>query len=103
MRAPLLIATATLAVAFAAAAIGDTADPYTGVRKEFQEAFANVANAEDSTASDSEKLKRYPLYSYLQAERLRKALGPDAPVSEDTDKRAAAFVAEHDPQPVSRR
>ena len=42
MRVPLLSATATLAIAFAATAVGDTTDPYAGVRKEFQEAFANA-------------------------------------------------------------
>jgi soluble lytic murein transglycosylase len=102
MRAPLLIATATLAVAFAVSAAGEATDPYAGVRKEFQEAYAQVAKS-DAVAEDSKALKSYPLYPYLQAERLRKALGPDAPVSEDADKRAAAFVAAHDPQPVARR
>src|SRR5262249_53395902 len=42
-------------------------------------------------------------YPYLQAERLRKALGPDSTALEDADKRAAAFVAQYDPQPVARR
>lgn len=104
MRALLLIATSTLCVALTASAAAQSTDPYAGVRKEFQEAFAEVAKSPtDSTANDSEKLKRYPLYSYLQAERLRKALAPDAVVSEDVDKRSAAFIAENDPQPVARR
>jgi soluble lytic murein transglycosylase len=102
MRAPLLIATATLAVAFAVSAAGEATDPYAGVRKEFQEAYAQVGKS-DAVAEDSKALRSYPLYPYLQAERLRQALGPDAAVSEDVDKRAAAFVAAHDPQPVARR
>jgi soluble lytic murein transglycosylase len=104
MRVLLLIATSTLSVALTASAAGEATDPYAGVRKEFQEAYAQVGKSTDSSAaSDSEKLKHYPLYPYLQAERLRKALGPDSPVPEDVDQRAAAFVAEYDPQPVARR
>jgi peptidoglycan lytic transglycosylase len=103
MRVLLLIATSTLSVALTASAAGQSTDPYAGVRKEFQEAFAQVAKPSDSAAGDSEKLKHYPLYSYLEAERLRKALGPDSVVSDDVDKRAAAFVSEYDPQPVARR
>jgi soluble lytic murein transglycosylase len=102
MRARLLIATATLAVVFSVSAGGESTDPFVGVRKEFLEAYAQVGKS-DVVAEDSRELKSYPLYSYLQAERLRQALGPDAPASEDVDKRAAAFVAGHDPQPVARR
>ena len=80
----------------------ESADAYATVRAEFQQAFASVGKS-DAAANDSENLKSYPIYPYLQAERLRKALGPDAPTSEDVDQRAAAFVAEHDPQPVARR
>ncbi len=105
MRALLLIATATLSVALTASAAGRVdRSVRRACAREFQEAYAEVGkSAESSPARDSEKLKSYPLYSYLQAERLRKALGPDAVVSEDVDKRAAAFIAENDPQPVARR
>ena len=104
MRTLLLIATATLAIAVAGSvpAAGETADAYASARNEFQVAYASAGKT-DSDAGDSESLKSYPLYPYLQAERLRKALGPDVPASEDADKRAAAFIAEHDPLPVARR
>ena len=103
MRTLLLIATATLAVAVAGSVPAvEPADAYASARKEFQQAYAN-AEKSDSDATDSESLKGYPLYPYLQAERLRNALGPDSPASEDTDKRAAVFVAAHDPLPVARR
>lgn len=101
MRRLLLIATATLAaVTSGAVPAAETADAYASARQEFQQAFANVGKID---ADDSATLKSYPLYPYLQAERLRKALAPDAPTSEDTDKSAAAFVAAHDPLPVARR
>ncbi|MEJ0035919.1 MAG: transglycosylase SLT domain-containing protein [Gammaproteobacteria bacterium] len=103
MRSLLLIATATLAVALAGSAVGESADSYAGVRKEFQEAYAEAGKSDSAATHDSEALKGYPLYPYLQAERFRKALGPDATTPEDVDKRAAVFVAEHDPQPVARR
>jgi soluble lytic murein transglycosylase len=99
----LLIATATLAVAVSGSVPArESADTYAAARAEFQVAFASVEKGE-ATVSDSGPLKSYPLYPYLQAERLRKALGPDAAPTEEVDKRAAAFVAEYDPQPVARR
>ncbi len=103
MRALVLIATSTLSLLLTASAAGESTDPYVAVRQEFREAYAAVDQSPDGAASDSDKLKKYPIYSYLQAERLRKALEPDATVSEDVDKRAGAFIAEHDPQPVARR
>ena len=103
MRTLLLIATATLAVAVAAAAeAAGAADAYASARTEFLQAYARAGGAADPAAADSESLKKYPLYAYLQAERLRKALGPDSQ-SPDADKRTATFVAEYDPQPVARR
>ena len=94
MRALLFIATATLAAAVASAA-GESADPYASARAEFQQAYAQAGTADPApAANDSASLKSYPLYPYLQAERLRKALGPDSAASEDVDKRAAAFVCQ---------
>lgn len=103
MRTLLLIATATLAAAITGAgAAAEKADAYAGARKEFQQAY-DSASGTDSATADSESLKKYPLYPYLLAERLRKGLAPDSPTAADVDKRAAAFVAEYDPQPVGRR
>src|SRR5689334_12476631 len=102
MRVLLLIATATLTAGLTASAASEPVDSYAGVRKEFQQAYVEAGKS-DAAGNDSEGLKSYPLYPYLQAERLRKALGPDSTVTEDVDKRAAAFIAAHDPQPVARR
>lgn len=56
----------------------------------------------DAGRRDSERLKGYPLYPYLEAARivaaLREADGPHSPA----DRAAEAFVARHDGQPVSR-
>src|SRR5512138_1814995 len=96
------IAAATLVLALAASShAAGTADPYAAAREEFQQAYARAAKT-DSDAADSERLKNYPLYPYLQAERLRKALAPDSSAAGDADQRASAFVATYDRLPVVR-
>src|SRR5262245_12783834 len=103
MRFLAFIATATLALALVSSTrAAGSADSFSEVRAEFQQAFARAAKS-DSDAADSERLKSYPLYAYLQAERIRKALAPNPPVTTDVDERAAAFLATHDRMPVARR
>jgi soluble lytic murein transglycosylase len=103
MRIGLLIVTATLAATLAGSAVGEQADAYAVARKEFQQAYAEAEKTAVPATPDSESLKSYPLYSYLQAERLRKALSPESPVTEEVDKRAAEFITAHDSLPVARR
>src|SRR6266498_3520736 len=100
MRILFLIVTATLVLVPSSQAAG-TADSYAAVREEFQQAYARAAKSE-SGAVDSERLKNYPLYPHLQAERVRTALAPDSSPAGDVDKRAAAFVATYDRMPVVR-
>jgi hypothetical protein len=103
MRILFLIAIATLGSVFAPCTpASGAADPYAEAREEFQQAYAR-ASKDDSAASDSERLKNYPLYAYLQAERLRQAFTADSLPAGDVDKRAAAFVAANDRTPVVRR
>ncbi|HVY82306.1 MAG TPA: transglycosylase SLT domain-containing protein, partial [Steroidobacteraceae bacterium] len=98
-----LIAAATLALALTPnIRAAGAADAYASVREEFQQAYAR-ASKDDTGADDSERLKSYPLYPYLQAERLGKALAADASPGDDVDKRAAAFVAANERIPVVRR
>jgi len=95
---------APLALLCAFSAHGAGADAaYAEARKAFQLAYAHVtANLPDESTRDSEALKRYPLYPYLQAARIRQALNgsPDSLVA--VDRRAADFIAAHEEEPVSR-
>ncbi|HVW68940.1 MAG TPA: transglycosylase SLT domain-containing protein [Steroidobacteraceae bacterium] len=82
-----------------------TPSPYTEVRKAFQEAYARAsANIADSGANDSESLKSYPLYPYLQSARIQQALasGTDPQSMVQVDQRAADFIAAYGQQPVAR-
>jgi soluble lytic murein transglycosylase len=73
-------------------------------RKAFQDAYTHAAtNMEDSATQDSESLKNYPLYPYLQAARIQEALtSTDAAALAQADQRAADFVAAYGQQPVTR-
>jgi soluble lytic murein transglycosylase len=85
-------------------AASSLADSYAQVRKAFQEAYARASTSVvDSGASDSEDLKSYPLYPYLQAARIQQALSVSNGESMDlVDKRAAEFMALYGQQPVTR-
>jgi peptidoglycan lytic transglycosylase len=93
----------TLVCGTSAPAAGSAA-PYAEARKAFQEAYAHAStNTADSGANDSEILKSYPLYPYLQAERIQQALGAgDAEGLSQVDKRAGEFMATYGQQPVAR-
>lgn len=74
-----------------------------GVRKAFQQAYAHViANGPDAAADDSEALRGYVLYPYLEGARIRQALSAPADLPVAVDEHAANFVAAHAQQPVSR-
>lgn len=78
------------------------ADPFQAVRAEFKRAYEQVDAAGSPQRPDSEDLRTYPLYSYLQAARIRRALDettePDVPV----DQRAATFITYYENEPVGR-
>jgi soluble lytic murein transglycosylase len=97
--AALALVSHCLAQAAETAAVANAA-----VRKNFQEAYAHVAaNMEDSGANDSESLKNYPLYPYLQAARIQQALtSTDSAALVQADKRAADFITTYGQQPVTR-
>src|SRR5215471_653166 len=94
---------ATVASLCAVSAQGAGADAFADARKAFQDAYARVAaNFPDESAADSEALKSYPLYPYLEAARIRQALNgsPDSLVR--VDQLALDFIAAHEQAPVSR-
>src|SRR5215831_2589645 len=93
---------ATVALLYAGSAQGAEADAYADARKAFQDAYARVtANFPDESA-DSEALKSYPLYPYLEAARIREALNGSSDSLARVDQRAADFIAAHEQAPVSR-
>jgi len=97
-------ATLALLCAIASSSAGSaTADADAEVRKAFQDAYARATtNIGDSGASDSESLKSYPLYPYLQSARIQQALMAGGDDIDQVDKRAAEFMATYGQQPVSR-
>src|SRR5215472_8011033 len=96
------IATVALLCAVSAQAAGADAS-YAEARKAFQEAYARViANFPDESAADSEALKSYPLYPYLEAARIRQALSGSTDSLARVDQLAADFIAAHGQAPVSR-
>jgi soluble lytic murein transglycosylase len=95
---------ATVALLCAVSAHGAGADAsYADARKAFQDAYARVtANLRDESAADSEALKSYPLYPYLEAARIRQALNGSPDSLARVDQPAADFIAAHEQAPVSR-
>ena len=95
---------ATVALLCAVSAQGAGADAsYADARKAFQDAYARVtANFPDESAADSEALKSYPLYPYLEAARIRQALNGSPDSLTRVDQLAADFIAAHEQAPVSR-
>src|SRR5580700_7608141 len=70
---------------------------YSIVRQQFLQAMASSAPASD--ADDDPALRAYPLYPYLQAERIRKALSVE-PTAAAADRRAEGFLATYGTLPV---
>jgi soluble lytic murein transglycosylase len=93
----------TLALLRALSAHGAGAEAsYADARKAFQDAYTHVtANFPDESAADSEALKDYPLYPYLQAARIRQALNGSPDSLARVDQLAADFIAAHEQAPVS--
>jgi soluble lytic murein transglycosylase len=81
-----------------------TAASYADTRKSFQDAYARATTSvTEAGEADSESLKNYPLYPYLQAARIQQALGSmDATTLSQADKRAGDFIAVYGQQPVAR-
>lgn len=97
LLAPLLISTTLIPATWAAT------DPYKGTRELFVRAYARVdSDTAHSGEIDSERLRDYPLYPYLQAARLRRALLNTTDSLESVDQRTATFLAYYEREPVAR-
>ncbi|MCM2312147.1 MAG: hypothetical protein NDI84_12160, partial [Steroidobacteraceae bacterium] len=90
---------AASAVLTLAGPAGAATDPLAKVRAEFQSAYAAVETApmDVDAAGDSEALRKYPLYPYLQAARLQRRLADPSAAGA-----IEAFLAEHGSAPAAR-
>jgi soluble lytic murein transglycosylase len=78
-------------------------DPYKAAREAFQRAYERVdSGAADLPDADTEGLRSYPLYPYLQAARLRRALLGTSESPEAIDQRIETFLAYYNREPVTR-
>lgn len=79
------------------------ADPFKSTRAVFKEAYADAMLAPvEQQAKDSEAIRNYPLYPYLQAVRIKRALADSTNALGEADRRAETFVSEHAREPVGR-
>jgi soluble lytic murein transglycosylase len=72
---------------------------YTLVRQQFLQAMALASTTAGNEAEDDPALRAYPLYPYLQAERIRQALNNEATASA-ADRRASGFLTLYGLLPV---
>jgi len=78
-------------------------DPFKNTRTTFMLAYARVGtNTTDVSPTDSEELRTYPLYSYLQSARIRSALEKPKGSLDSVDQRAATFLTYYEREPVAR-
>ncbi len=77
-------------------------DPYEKVRETFRQAYAQVDAPTAKRPADSEALRDYPLYAYLQAARIRRALADAGDELGSIDERAQTFVTYYEKEPVGR-
>jgi soluble lytic murein transglycosylase len=101
---PLLHRLPCLLVAFTVvpftSASAKTHDPFREARKAFQQAYAQVDAGHEPQRPDSEALRTYPLYPYLQAARIRRALADATGPLGSVDQRAATFTTYYEREPV---
>jgi soluble lytic murein transglycosylase len=96
-RIPLFLASFALATAAHAAQ-----DAYEDTREAFKRAYAQVDADAGSPTNDTDKLRDYPLYPYLQAARLNRALDGKPQTLAAADERVEEFLARHGREPVTR-
>ncbi|HEY5808091.1 MAG TPA: transglycosylase SLT domain-containing protein [Povalibacter sp.] len=95
-------AIATLPLFWFTTTVPAAEDPFETTRTSFVAAYARATSpAAQADEADSEDLRTYPLYPYLQSARIRRALDNAGPM-ESVDQRAATFLSYYDREPVSR-
>jgi soluble lytic murein transglycosylase len=94
-----------LALALLSGCVTATAasDPFKATREAFKQAYARVdATSGEAQPHDSEALRTYPLYPYLQAARIRRALSDADGALSTVDQRAETFITYYDREPIGR-
>jgi soluble lytic murein transglycosylase len=94
-------------LAFASGSALAAKDPFKRTREVFEKAYDNATSqaartAADDEKADSEALRTYPLYPYLQAARIKRALDSASNDLGTADQRAETFVAYYEREPVGR-
>jgi soluble lytic murein transglycosylase len=97
---PFRVALIAVVALCCASATAET-DSFAKTRTEFIEAYAQ-ASTQASAAVDSESLRTYPLYPYLQSARLSRALLNTTAPLDSVDEQTATFLAYYDREPVAR-
>lgn len=101
-----LLTLAILVVSVCVPAADAAQDEYSRAREQFIQAYAaadsRTATSQPMVAADSEALRKYPLYPYLQAARIRRDLLTAVAPDTRADTAAIAFLAQFDRDPVSR-
>jgi soluble lytic murein transglycosylase len=77
-------------------------DPFEKVRETFRKAYEQVDDPTAKPHPDSEALRNYPLYPYLQAARIRRALVDVGDELGTVDQRAQTFIMYYENEPVGR-
>lgn len=78
-------------------------DPFKNTREAFKHAHAEVATGPlGQQDKDGEALRKYPLYPYLQAARIKRALAESTNDLGTADQRAETFIAQHPREPIGR-
>lgn len=77
-------------------------DPYKRAREAFQEAYEQASTQSTDEKKDSEAIRNYPLYPYLQAARIKRALGEATDQLGAADQSAATFISYYEREPVGR-
>lgn len=85
-----------------AARAAEARDPFQKVREAFRQAYDQVDAPNPTPRPDSEALRDYPLYPYLQAARIRRALADAGDELGSVDQRAQTFITYHESEPVGR-
>ena len=80
----------------------DAHDPFENVRETFRKAYEQVDDPAAKRRPDSEALRDYPLYPYLQAARIRRALADAGEELGSVDQRALTFITYYENEPVGR-
>jgi len=80
----------------------DAHDPFEKVREAFRKAYEQVDDPAAKRRPDSEALRDYPLYPYLQAARIRRALADTGEELGSVDQRAQTFITYYENEPVGR-